>query len=219
MTKFELPAGYCIKSAAAATVRVTGPGKFAGYGSLFDLTDATGEQTRRGSFSRSLGDYLRRKAWICANHNWATPVALCTSAVEDARGLRIEAEFLDTTAGVDAQKLVRAREKRGLPTPLSIGYRLIKHSYKGGVKILDDIDLHEISLVLVGACDGAETLVEPAAAQAAKAHELRRRLAEIKEQEEGRARAAKLRRMLLDSLIRHHLPATGRVSSEGRHGR
>jgi HK97 family phage prohead protease len=101
------------------------------------------------------GDYLP----LIWQHSIDSPlnyVGEVVDADETYEGLRIRARFdLDDSAGRKAYQLV----KRGRIKALSIGYHIVsKRRAAGGVTELVKLDLHEVSLVLAPANEGARVL-------------------------------------------------------------
>lgn len=117
-----------------------------GYASLFGVADASGDVVERGAFARSLRARGPSGVRMLFQHNPAEPVGTWTAMAEDARGLRVRGEL---TAGVQrADDLARLVEA-GAVDGLSIGFRTLNaaRGARGGLRLIREIDLWEISLV------------------------------------------------------------------------
>ena len=119
--------------------------RFAGYASLFNLPDLSGDRVLIGALHRSLR--ARRPAGIRMlwNHDPAEPVGVWTAIHEDARGLRVEGRL---TPAVSRSHALAALIGDGAVDGLSIGFHTIRADRpKGGGRRLIEVDLWEISLV------------------------------------------------------------------------
>lgn len=131
-------------------------GTIAGYASVWlGEPDSYGDLVNPGAFSASLAEHRRRGTappmlWA---HDQAQPIGTWTSLVEDATGLRVTGKLaLESNAGREAYALLQAKAVTGL----SIGYvERAATNLPGGVRRLEVIDLHEISVVALPAASGA----------------------------------------------------------------
>ncbi|MEN3331462.1 MAG: uncharacterized protein V7641_827 [Blastocatellia bacterium] len=147
-------------------------GEFAGYGAAFSNLDRVGDIIAPGAFKDGLQEFLAN-GFIAWQHDWTTPIGKALEAHEDENGLFIKAKISDTAQGKDALTLLRD----GVIKKLSIGYRIKDAEFfdsldelaayarnnsiplkldnlegvMGGVRLLKQIDLYEISLVTVPA--------------------------------------------------------------------
>ncbi len=125
--------------------------RFAGYASLFNVTDLSGDRVLMGAFHRSLqarGAAGIRMLW---NHDPAEPIGVWTAIHEDAKGLRVEGRL---TPDVDRADGLAALMRDGAVDGLSIGFHTIRADRSKSAKPvtgkgrrLIEIDLWEISLV------------------------------------------------------------------------
>ena len=139
-------------------------GAFEAVVSVYDLIDSYGERVKATAFDKSLQRYADKgkAVKILWGHNWERPVGLATSLESalpgDARlpeeakpfgGLIAAGQLaLNTKEGAEAYEHLKA----GTIDEFSIGYRVVKDSFaEDGIRDLDEVDLHEFSLVLVGA--------------------------------------------------------------------
>lgn len=127
-------------------------GWFAGYASVFDVLDHQREQVIRGAFSNSLKQWQQKKRLpkMLWQHDPKKPVGVWKTIREDDVGLWVEGQLLlDLRQGAEAYSLMKC----GVIDALSIGYSVAKarRGYVSKVRILQEIDLHEISLVTFGA--------------------------------------------------------------------
>ena len=150
-------------------------GAFSGYGSVFDVVDSGGDATRPGSFSASLserkasGDWPRMLLEHVARGELVialTPIGVWDEIAEDATGLRVKGHLV---LDVPEARAVHALMKAGHPYGLSIGYETLRQTYasaddveqkygfsplaampflpSGQVRMLDEVDLWEVSVV------------------------------------------------------------------------
>ena len=113
----------------------------AGYAALFGIADGVRDTIRKGAFAQSLAE-LKRPLPLYWQHKSALRIGTVEQMAEDERGLRVIARI--EKADSLAMKLLQRREVSGL----SFGYRA--RGYRrtaGGGRVLEDIDLFEISLV------------------------------------------------------------------------
>ena len=125
---------------------VDAEGVFEGYASIFDRIDDGRDAVQPGAFARSLAEKGARAIKLLWQHDPKEPIGFIESLVEDARGLYVRARLLpEVRRAREALSLMRAGALDGL----SIGYRARKarHEPGTGVRLLEDIDLQEISLV------------------------------------------------------------------------
>ena len=114
--------------------------RFAGYAALFDIPDAARDTILPGAFARSLaarGDPLP----LYWQHRPEQRIGWVERAAEDARGLRVIAS-IDNPDGRAATSLA-ARAVSGL----SFGYRARRFNHQASGRVLQEIELFEISLV------------------------------------------------------------------------
>lgn len=114
--------------------------RLAGYAALFDRADASRDTIRPGAFARTLAE-RKETLPLYWQHRPEQRIGWVERAAEDARGLRVIAS-LDNPASRAAAMLVH-----GAVSGLSFGYRAraFRHSEAG--RMLEEIELLEISLV------------------------------------------------------------------------
>ena len=112
---------------------------FAGYAALFGVADGAGDTIRPGAFARALAETTAYP--LLWQHNPAQPLGRVEAIAEDARGLRVIAR-LDSPDSRAADLLLR-----GAVSGLSFGYRARGYRRVPGGRLLEDIDLLEVSLV------------------------------------------------------------------------
>ena len=115
--------------------------RLAGYAALFDVADGARDTIRRGAFARTLRE-RREPLPLCWQHRSDQRIGTVESVREDDRGLRVIARVDDLRSR--ACQLLR----QGALSGLSFGYhtRACRHLPQG--RMLDDIELLEVSLVL-----------------------------------------------------------------------
>ena len=114
--------------------------RFAGYAALFDIPDGAQDVIRKGAFARTLVD-RREPVPLYWQHRPDQPIGVVEHLAEDAKGLRVIAR-VDRTASRAAAELL-ARQVNGL----SFGYRARGYRRTPDGRVLEDIELIEVSLV------------------------------------------------------------------------
>jgi HK97 family phage major capsid protein/HK97 family phage prohead protease len=127
-------------------------GFFCGYASVFQVVDHHREIIAPQAFRSSLQKWhgkgkLPKMLW---QHDSKKPVGVWHEIYEDEHGLFVKGQLLlDLEAGREAYSLVKA----GIIDSLSIGFKAVKakRAGKNQSRILEEVDLMEISLVTFGA--------------------------------------------------------------------
>jgi HK97 family phage prohead protease len=156
-------------------VRADPQGLISGYASTFNGVDSYGDSIAPGAFAASLAKGMPVMLW---SHDRAAPVGRWTEAKEDGRGLRVTGELnLKTAAGRDAFEALRAGDLNGL----SIGFRVPPGGaeIKGGIRLLKQVDLAEVSIVTIPADPAARVDTVKAAHKPGTAAELQRALQDL----------------------------------------
>lgn len=125
-------------------------GVIEGYASVFGNRDLVGDIVQRGAFARSLKGRPASEIAMLWAHDGKRPIGVWDEVAEDAIGLKVKGRILTATRdGSDAFEFAKAGAARGL----SIGYRTVKarRSTELKARLLDDVDLFEISLLPVQA--------------------------------------------------------------------
>ena len=135
-------------------------GSFSGYASVFGITDTQGEEVAPGAFSLSLKTWankgkLPKLLW---QHDHRRPIGFWQEIREDGHGLFVRGQLLlDLAQGKEAYSLL----KNGVVDGLSIGFVTVRshqalgRNGKGKVRVLEEVNLQEISLVTFAANPGA----------------------------------------------------------------
>lgn len=121
-------------------------GLFAGYASLFGVEDLGRDVVTAGAFQKSLKARPAARIKMLREHDTGNPIGVWDEVVEDGKGLRVKGRLvLDTVLGRETHSLLKA----GALDQLSIGYRTksFRMDRTKGVRHLDEVDLHEISIV------------------------------------------------------------------------
>lgn len=132
-----------------ATSDISAKGLFTGYASRFGNEDSGGDIVQKGAFKSSLAQKEAKRFKLLYEHDTLAPVGYWTDLQEDEKGLLGTGQLM-------VDDLAKAREvhalmKAGVLDGLSIGYRVRKSSYAdrtNQVRVLEDIDLMEISVVM-----------------------------------------------------------------------
>lgn len=146
------------------SVNLTEDGTFNAIVSVYGIVDSYGERVMLGAFDKSLQRYADKgkKVKVLWGHNWERPVGTASvlesippgddrlpDDVKQYGGLMATGQLaLNTKEGAEAYEHLKA----GTIDEFSIGYRVVADSFDdAGIRQLDEVDLHEFSLVLVGA--------------------------------------------------------------------
>lgn len=114
--------------------------RFAGYAALFDVADGARDTILRGAFVRTLAG-RREPLPLLWQHKAGARIGTVETVAEDRRGLRVIARI--DRAQSRAAALLRKRGVSGL----SFGYRAKGFRRTAAGRVLEEIELLEISLV------------------------------------------------------------------------
>ena len=116
-------------------------GSFAGYATRFGIKDKGGDIVVKGAYAKSLNERMPKMLW---SHRQWEPIGIWIKAFEDDVGLRVEGKLaLNTIKGKETHELM----KLGAVNGLSIGYITRKSDIRGNARMLQELDLHEVSVV------------------------------------------------------------------------
>lgn len=118
--------------------------RIAGYAALFDVADGARDTILRGAFRRTLADRRANAAGpipLYWQHRPDQRIGWVERAEEDEKGLRVVATI--DNPGSRAATLLLAKAVNGL----SFGYRARSFRRSGQGRVLQDLDLFEVSLV------------------------------------------------------------------------
>lgn len=133
-------------TAKAQNVAMTTEGTFEGYASVFNAIDQQNDAIAPGAFTASLAKWkneghLPKLLW---QHDPHTPVGLWDQMEEDEYGLFVRGHLLlNIPKGREAYILL----KEGVVDGLSIGFLPRKSHHEGRARVIDQVDLFEVSLV------------------------------------------------------------------------
>jgi len=114
--------------------------RLAGYAALFGVADGAGDTIRPGAFARTLAERSHALP-LFWQHNPEQRIGTVELAEEDARGLRVVARIDNPGSRAVAELAARA------VSGLSFGYLARGFRPVPGGRVLEDIDLFEVSLV------------------------------------------------------------------------
>jgi len=127
---------------------------FEGYAAVFGNVDLDGDRIDPAAFNRTLKNF-RGEVPILWDHDSGRPAGVSIELGPDAHGLRLKGRLLlTTTVGREAYEYLKAKAIKGL----SIGVQVMKADWDGGVRVLKELRLHEISLVAIPANPLAEVV-------------------------------------------------------------
>lgn len=121
-------------------------GVFEGYASVFGQVDHQSEAVMAGAFKNSIIRSQKEKQppKMLWQHNSTMPIGLWEEIREDDYGLYVRGKILlEIQLGKDAYALLKSNIIDGL----SIGFQVKKSHREKNIRILEEVDLFEISLV------------------------------------------------------------------------
>jgi uncharacterized protein len=122
-------------------------GDFTGYASVFDVEDQGQDIVAKGAFAKSLKVRGPDQVKMLYEHDPSQPVGKWLELTEDDHGLLAKGRLL--IGDLAKAREVHALMKNNVLDGLSIGFRCIESSMtKDHVRVLEEIDLREISAVL-----------------------------------------------------------------------
>ncbi len=148
-------------------------GVIEGYGGIFGNIDRGGDKIVPGAFAESLAkaEKAGRTIKMLWNHDPHQPIGVWDEMAEDGRGLKVKGRIVPEVARASE---VLALIKAGAVGGLSIGYRSLKDRMEGEVRILEKVDVWEISPVtfpmnerariISAKAEGCEDIIEKLAA-------------------------------------------------------
>lgn len=119
---------------------------FSGYGAYFNNVDRGGDIIAPGAFSKSLADHKAAGTMpqMFFNHEaFSMPIGVWRAMEEDAKGLLVEGELIDTTSGRDTYAALKAGAVKGL----SIGFRCSAFEIHNNIRTITEASLMEVSVV------------------------------------------------------------------------
>lgn len=133
--------------------------KFSGYASTFGNTDRVGDVVEKGAFNKSLNKHNTEKTMpaMLLHHDMHRPIGKWLEMKEDQKGLYVEGSL---TKGVRDADEAYALLQDGAINSMSIGYRVNEEEWDAKAKVnrLVDIELHEVSLVVIPANSEAQVM-------------------------------------------------------------
>lgn len=124
-------------------IKADSEGVVEGYASRFGEVDRGGDTIEAGAYAKSLAS--GRKVKMLWQHDPGQPIGVWDEAKEDSTGLWVKGRILKE---VERGRETIALIKEGAIDGLSIGYRTLKSkSGEGGSRLLQELDLWEISMV------------------------------------------------------------------------
>ena len=118
------------------------------YACVFGNVDSWGDIIEPGACDKFLSGEEAARIKLCYQHDFHEVIGVITDKGVDAIGMWIEADILDTTTGLDVQKLIKA----GAISEFSIGYYADKYRYEKRegydyeLRILEEITIVEANL-------------------------------------------------------------------------
>lgn len=135
-------------------------GTFEGYASVFDAVDSYNSRFIKGCFTRTI---QHRKGVVPLLDEHGAQIGQSTSLEEDDYGLRVRGELFisdnpqeEVRAARERYVIMRRRQQRGSPQPMSFGFMVNQDTYVEGIREIKEVDLVEVSMVTVPAQPLAE---------------------------------------------------------------
>lgn len=125
-------------------------GLFEGYASVFGVKDYDGDVIVQGAFKTSIEKYASsgKRPKMLWQHNPSIIIGKWIELREDEKGLYVKGTlFTDVEKGREAYALMKHGELDGM----SVGFNMSEPRYEDGGRVIDDLDLWEISVVTWGA--------------------------------------------------------------------
>jgi hypothetical protein len=142
-------AGLEYKFVKFAATEVDAKGIFSGYASKFGNEDLGGDIVAKGAFAGSLANTTTRRFKMLYEHDHTCPIGFWTDLAEDSQGLMAKGTLM--MDALPKAREVHALMREGVLDGLSIGYRVKKATTdraRPGIRVLEEVDLKEISVVL-----------------------------------------------------------------------
>ncbi|RZI46576.1 HK97 family phage prohead protease [Candidatus Finniella inopinata] len=130
-------------------------GTFTGYASVFGMVYLHQEVVAPGAFNQSLKKWSQRQQMpkMLWQHDPKIPIGVWLDIQEDPYGLYVKGKLLlDVRHGREAYALL----KSGIVDGLSIGYEVVKAQRQSKQRVLETIELFEVSLVTFAANPAAK---------------------------------------------------------------
>jgi len=145
-----------IRSCPLSLKNCDSEGVFNGYASVFGVLDSQGEEVASGAFDLSLKSWVQQGKMpkLLWQHDYRYPIGIWQEIQEDAHGLFVKGQLLlELSQGREAYSLL----KNGIIDGLSIGFSTVRARRVEGragiphIRVLEEVTLHEISLVTFAA--------------------------------------------------------------------
>ncbi len=129
-----------------AEIELTDGQGIVGYASLFNTEDKGGDVVQKGAYAASLARLSKAggKVKMLWQHDPMQPIGVWEEIREDDKGLFVKGRLLpEVQAGREALVLLQA----GAIDGLSIGYRTVRAEKSASGRLLNEIELWEVSMV------------------------------------------------------------------------
>lgn len=130
------------KSVTLDEFKMDDAGVIEGYGSIFGNADTGGDVVQAGAFKASLR--AKPSVKMLWQHDPNEPIGKWDSVAEDGTGLRVKGRILTELA---RGREVLAMVREGIVDGLSIGYRTVRSGRKDGLRVIQEAEIWEVSLV------------------------------------------------------------------------
>lgn len=123
-----------------------------GYASLWGVADLNRDVVAKGAFKASLAKSGVGGVRMLHQHEGRAVVGLWDRLAEDEHGLFVSGRIMDWSAEA---RFASALAKAGAMDGLSIGFRALRARRDGGLRVLTEVELWEVSLVTFPMLPGA----------------------------------------------------------------
>lgn len=129
---------------SVAGLTALGPDQFEGYASLFGVADGAGDRVAPGAFAASLRRRGAAGIRMLYQHFPHAPIGVWEEIREDRRGLYVRGRL---STEIEQARDVRALLADGALNGLSIGFRTVRARRETGGRLLQEVELWEVSIV------------------------------------------------------------------------
>jgi HK97 family phage prohead protease len=143
-----------------------GRDEFEGYASLFGVRDGAGDMVAPGAFAASLRRRGPADVRLLYQHFAHAPIGVWDEIAEDGRGLYVRGRL---SSDVEQARDVRALLAEGALNGLSIGFRTVRASRQTQGRLLQEVELWEVSVVTFPLLAGSQVTAIGARSDLARA--------------------------------------------------
>lgn len=153
-------------------------GEIVGYGAVFGNVDLHEDVIKPGAFTRTLAEHRSRgtKVAMLWAHDMSAPIGAWSELQEDERGLLVKGKL---SLGVAKAREALELLQDGAVNGLSIGFRPKETKRERDVRVIEDLELFEVSLVAIPANHAARAAVVKHASEIRTVRDFERTLRDV----------------------------------------